>query len=535
MCGHVAYRPVDHLPGDEERGSGRRLSRRQGCRSLPLAGRRQLARRPQPGSRPRTRSRSRISRRSRSAQQIQARVKAAQQLREVLLAVATRARTTSSARTPDSQNQSVLYIQKGLDGHAGGPDRSQQVAGDGTTRLGCVRAVGGRASTPSTASRRTAPTGRHTRSWSWRRRRRCPTRSTGSKSPASRGRATASTTAATPRRPRARTGRHQRRPSRLLPQGRHAAVGRIARSTRTPANPQRFNTVDTTDDERFALLTVSDRGKGKDGNALFARDLSRGEREFNPVVKDIGNESFGVVDNVGDKLLVETNRDAPNGRVVLVDPQQARRSELEDDPARAAGAAREREHGGREALRDLPEGRHDARLRLRPGRHARERDRAARAAAPPAASAATATTRSCSTRSTRSTCRRRSTATTSRRRRARSSASRRFPGYNPDAYETEAVFYPSKDGTKIPMFLVHKKGLKLDGTNPTLLYGYGGFNIVQSPTFSAARLALLEQGVRLRQRQPARRRRVRRGVARAGHEAEEAERVRRLHRRGANG
>jgi prolyl oligopeptidase len=68
------------------------------------------------------------------------------------------------------------------------------------------------------------------------------------------------------------------------------------------------------------------------------------------------------------------------------------------------------------------------------------------------------------------------------------------PGYNPDAYETKSVFYTSKDGTKIPMFLVHKKGLRLDGTNPTLLYAYGGFNVVQSPTFSAARLALLEQG-----------------------------------------
>ena len=69
------------------------------------------------------------------------------------------------------------------------------------------------------------------------------------------------------------------------------------------------------------------------------------------------------------------------------------------------------------------------------------------------------------------------------------------PEYDPRQYETKQVFYPSKDGTKIPMFLVHKKGLKLDGNNPTLLYGYGGFNVVQSPTFSAARLALLEQGV----------------------------------------
>src|SRR6476646_10230433 len=85
-------------------------------------------------------------------------------------------------------------------------------------------------------------------------------------------------------------------------------------------NPQRFNIVETTEDEHFALLTVSDRGKGKDGNALFVRDLSRGQREFNPVIKDITNDSYGVVDNVGEKLLVETNRNAPNGRVVLVDP-----------------------------------------------------------------------------------------------------------------------------------------------------------------------------------------------------------------------
>jgi prolyl oligopeptidase len=71
----------------------------------------------------------------------------------------------------------------------------------------------------------------------------------------------------------------------------------------------------------------------------------------------------------------------------------------------------------------------------------------------------------------------------------------KVPGYDASAFETKAVFYTSKDGTRVPMFLMHRKGLKLDGTNPTLLYAYGGFNIVQSPTFSAARLALLEQGV----------------------------------------
>ena len=61
-------------------------------------------------------------------------------------------------------------------------------------------------------------------------------------------------------------------------------------------------------------------------------------------------------------------------------------------------------------------------------------------------------------------------------------------------YEVERVFYPSKDGTKVPMFLTYKKGLKRDGSNPTLLYGYGGFNISTTPGFSASRVAWLEMG-----------------------------------------
>ena len=66
--------------------------------------------------------------------------------------------------------------------------------------------------------------------------------------------------------------------------------------------------------------------------------------------------------------------------------------------------------------------------------------------------------------------------------------------FNPDEYETKQIFYTSKDGTKVPMFIVHKKGLKLDGKNPTMLYAYGGFNISLTPSFSAFRVAWLEQG-----------------------------------------
>ena len=66
--------------------------------------------------------------------------------------------------------------------------------------------------------------------------------------------------------------------------------------------------------------------------------------------------------------------------------------------------------------------------------------------------------------------------------------------FNSDDYTTEQVFYTSKDGTKVPMFITHKKGIKMDGNNPTLLYGYGGFNISLTPGFSVTRIAWLEQG-----------------------------------------
>lgn len=66
--------------------------------------------------------------------------------------------------------------------------------------------------------------------------------------------------------------------------------------------------------------------------------------------------------------------------------------------------------------------------------------------------------------------------------------------FDGEDYETKQVFYTSKDGTKVPMFIIFKKGVELDGTNPTILYGYGGFNISYTPTFSIMRAAWLEKG-----------------------------------------
>lgn len=66
--------------------------------------------------------------------------------------------------------------------------------------------------------------------------------------------------------------------------------------------------------------------------------------------------------------------------------------------------------------------------------------------------------------------------------------------FDSDGFITEQVFYPSKDGTRIPMFLTYKKGLKRDGRNPVYLYGYGGFNISLNPGFSSSRIPFLESG-----------------------------------------
>ncbi len=66
--------------------------------------------------------------------------------------------------------------------------------------------------------------------------------------------------------------------------------------------------------------------------------------------------------------------------------------------------------------------------------------------------------------------------------------------FNPDDFASEQVFYPSKDGTKIPMFIVYKKGMKKTGKNPTLLYAYGGFNVNLTPSFSVSMIPILEQG-----------------------------------------
>ena len=87
------------------------------------------------------------------------------------------------------------------------------------------------------------------------------------------------------------------------------------------AHPQRFHNVRVTEDQHFAILTISDRGIGKKGNALLFRELTKPESKFTAIVPEITDDSYGVLDNVGGKFLIETDHNAPNGRVALYDPE----------------------------------------------------------------------------------------------------------------------------------------------------------------------------------------------------------------------
>ena len=257
-------------------------------------------------------------------------------------------------------------------------------------------------------------------------------------------------------------------------------------------NPQRFHIVTTTEDERYAVLSISDRGSGKDGNALYVCDLAR-DGVFKPLIGAIDNDTFDVVDNVGDKLLVSTNHGAPNWRVVLIDPAApAEANWVEVLPERPEPLQSARTAGGKLFATYLKDVTTRAYVHDLTGKLENE------IALPGLGSAggfggprdAKFVFYSFNSMSEPPTIYRYDIATRT------SSVFRapNIPGYDASRFETEQVFYTSKDGTRIPLFLVHRKGLPLDGNNPTLLYGYGGFNIVLSPTFSAARIALLEQG-----------------------------------------
>ncbi|HOZ68330.1 MAG TPA: prolyl oligopeptidase family serine peptidase [Chitinophagaceae bacterium] len=258
------------------------------------------------------------------------------------------------------------------------------------------------------------------------------------------------------------------------------------------ANPQQFNSVFTDESERYVFLTSNDRGKGKEGNSLWYYDSKSTDKKFKPLIKDIGDFQYSFIEEVNGKFLLQTNEGARNRRIIQVDPLHPEKEnwttfipEVEENMSSVTSAGSKlfvtymKDVTSRVYVYDLG-GKLEREVKL-PGLgtvsgFGGEREDPfvfytfTSITYPPTIFKYDIAT-------------------------GESSLFRKPEvKFDPEDYVTEQVFYPSKDGTQIPMFIVHKKGLELNGKNPAILYGYGGFNISSTPNFSSARIAWLEQG-----------------------------------------
>jgi len=257
-------------------------------------------------------------------------------------------------------------------------------------------------------------------------------------------------------------------------------------------NLQRFHFLSTSEDEHYAYLTISDRGKGFEGNALFYRDTRSSDKAFKPIVASVSQFEYVPIYNPGDKFLILTDQNASNRKVVLVDPVNPQKENWKVviperwDPLTTAGTAGDKLYLN--YLKDVStriyecglDGKSWKEIKL-PGLGTAEGFDGEKTdkfifytftsfTFPPTIYQYEIAT---------------GTSTVFRQPEVH---------FHPNNYETRQVFFASKDGTKIPMFIVSKKDIKLDGSNPTLLYAYGGFNISSLPGFSATLIPWLEQG-----------------------------------------
>jgi prolyl oligopeptidase len=245
----------------------------------------------------------------------------------------------------------------------------------------------------------------------------------------------------------------------------------------------------TTDDGRYLLITASRDTSPK--YKVFYKDLSKPDGKVLPLVGDF-EAAYDFIDNIGDTFYFSTDKAAPRRRVVAIDlrkPQEANWKTLVAEAPQTLQSG----HmvGNQLVLEYLADARSMVKVTDLEGKPVRE-------IALPGIGSVSGFDAKRKDNETFFAFTSFTKPTTIYRLDMKSGQSSvlRQPKllFNPDDYETRQQFFTSRDGTKVPMFIVAKKGLKLDGNNPTLLYGYGGFNISLTPAFSPAYLAWMEMG-----------------------------------------
>jgi len=253
-------------------------------------------------------------------------------------------------------------------------------------------------------------------------------------------------------------------------------------------NPLRYFNAGITEDERFMFINISE---GTNGNEILIKDLSKNEKVFKTLFKGFEN-NYSLIDNVGDKILATTDKGAAKYKLIEVDPTNTDEKNWKTIITESADLLEGVSYWGGKLFTTYLKNASTRIYKFNADGTGKEEIKL------PGIGTASGIGGKKEDTETFYTFTSFTNPGEIYKYDLKTGKSELFRKtevkFNANEFETKQVFYTSKDGTKVPMFIMHKKGLKLDGNNPTMLYGYGGFNISLTPSFSVSRIMFLEQG-----------------------------------------
>jgi len=253
-------------------------------------------------------------------------------------------------------------------------------------------------------------------------------------------------------------------------------------------HPLRNHSGYVTEDNHFLIITASE---GTSGNTLHAKDLTKENSEFITLVDDFDNDSY-VIDNLDDQLLIFTNYNAPNKRVATTTLSVPNKDDWEDYIPEKEYVLESVSIAGKKLFASyLKDVQSKIEVYKMDGSYVKDLELPGIGICSGISGDKTETTAYFSyTSFTTPRCNYK----VNTKELTTVLDFKPTIAFNSDDYITTQVFYPSKDGTEIPMFITHKKGIELDGSNPCLLYGYGGFDISYKPNFDVAKTVFIQNG-----------------------------------------
>lgn len=254
-----------------------------------------------------------------------------------------------------------------------------------------------------------------------------------------------------------------------------------------PKYPKRFYSASVSEDQR--ILFIFESGEGR-GNTLFMKNFTKTDASIEQLTTDL-NYDYSPIDVIGNQIFLSTNFGAPKNKIMVADIASPRIENWKDlIPESASVLSGAEVIGGKLVLTYDKDASNHAFVYSTDGKLLHE------VKLPSLGSVGFSGDKDDNTAFYSFTSFTFPGAVYKYNVETNESTLYRAPkvDFNPEEFVTEQVFYPSKDGTKIPMFLTYKKGLKRDGSNPVFLYGYGGFNISLNPGFSTSRIPFLENG-----------------------------------------